>query len=148
MAEEDKVTRWPSNAELDLQRRLDEEKQQAGEAPSTGRDVAVEGNDTSDYVGVSPEYMTYANETEKPLRADGGPEEVLEDRVLERVAGAVASTERREGKSTQGGGSVTPTLYAATSGDSVQPEKVGARSGSGSHTAAKKATPPRPPASE
>lgn len=32
-----------------------------------GRDYRVEGNDTSGYIGVSPEYMTYANETEKPL---------------------------------------------------------------------------------
>lgn len=32
-----------------------------------GRDYTVEGNDTSGYIGVSPEYMTYANETEKPL---------------------------------------------------------------------------------
>lgn len=34
---------------------------------SDGRDYRVEGNDTSGYIGVSPEYMTYANETEKPL---------------------------------------------------------------------------------
>lgn len=32
-----------------------------------GRDYRVEGNDVSGYIGVSPEYMTYANETEKPL---------------------------------------------------------------------------------
>ncbi len=32
-----------------------------------GRDYRVEGNDISGYVGVDPEYMTYANETEKPL---------------------------------------------------------------------------------
>lgn len=31
-----------------------------------GRDYRVEGNDVRDYVGVDPEYMTYANETEKP----------------------------------------------------------------------------------
>lgn len=32
-----------------------------------GRDYRVEGNDTRGYVGVDPEYQTYANETEKPL---------------------------------------------------------------------------------
>ena len=31
-----------------------------------GRDFRVEGNDVDGYVGVSPEYRTYANETEKP----------------------------------------------------------------------------------
>lgn len=35
-----------------------------------GRDYRVEGNDTSGYIGVSPEYMTYANETEKPTLTD------------------------------------------------------------------------------
>lgn len=35
-----------------------------------GRNYRVEGNDTSGYVGVSPEYMTYANKTEKPELTD------------------------------------------------------------------------------
>ena len=39
-------------------------------AQNDGRDFAVEGNDLSGYVGVSPEYMNYANETEAPLRGD------------------------------------------------------------------------------
>jgi hypothetical protein len=42
------------------------------------RRYAVEGNKTSNYFGVSPEYQTYANETEKPMRAQGGPEAELE----------------------------------------------------------------------
>ncbi len=40
------------------------------EAEVDGRDYRVEGNDTSGYVGVSPEYMTYANPTEKPILTD------------------------------------------------------------------------------
>lgn len=32
-----------------------------------GRDYRVAGNDISGYVGVDPEYMTYANKTEQPL---------------------------------------------------------------------------------
>jgi hypothetical protein len=38
------------------------------------RNFAVEGNDLSGYIGVSPEYMTYADETQKPYSTD---EEVL-----------------------------------------------------------------------
>lgn len=34
------------------------------------RAFAVEGNDLSGYVGVSPEYRTYANETDKPMLSD------------------------------------------------------------------------------
>jgi hypothetical protein len=35
-----------------------------------GRDYRVEGNDVRDYVGVSPEYKTYANEYDKPILTD------------------------------------------------------------------------------
>jgi hypothetical protein len=35
-----------------------------------GRDYRVEGNDVRDYVGVDPEYMTYANPTEAPMLTD------------------------------------------------------------------------------
>lgn len=35
--------------------------------PEEGRDFRVEGNDISGYVGVDPEYMTYASDTEKPI---------------------------------------------------------------------------------
>lgn len=42
------------------------------QAPHDGEvnQYAVEGNDLSGYVGVSPEYATYANETEKPSLTD------------------------------------------------------------------------------
>jgi hypothetical protein len=35
-----------------------------------GRDFRVEGNVVDGYIGVSPEYRTYAQETEKPLLSD------------------------------------------------------------------------------
>lgn len=41
-----------------------------------GRDFRVEGNDTSAYVGTSPEYMTYANETEQPHAGEGAEAEL------------------------------------------------------------------------
>ena len=40
------------------------------EITDEGRSFAVEDNDLDHYVGVSPEYMTYANETEKPMLTD------------------------------------------------------------------------------
>lgn len=39
--------------------------------PVSGRDFTVEGNDMLGYVGVSPEYRNYANDTEKPYIAPG-----------------------------------------------------------------------------
>lgn len=38
--------------------------------PEGARDYRVEGNDVRDYVGVDPEYMTYANPTEAPMLTD------------------------------------------------------------------------------
>jgi hypothetical protein len=35
-----------------------------------GRDFRVEGNDVRDYVGVDPEYMTYANPGDAPMLTD------------------------------------------------------------------------------
>jgi hypothetical protein len=40
------------------------------EHPKGARDYRVEGNDVRDYVGVDPEYMTYANPTEAPMLTD------------------------------------------------------------------------------
>jgi hypothetical protein len=47
------------------------------EAPAgegDGRDFRVEGNKTDNYVGTSPEYMTYANKTEAPVEAKDSAE--------------------------------------------------------------------------
>lgn len=40
---------------------------------------AVEDNDTSAYVGVDPIYQNYANETERPIKADEADEDTTED---------------------------------------------------------------------
>lgn len=44
----------------------------------TGRSFAVQGNDISGYVGVSPEYRTYANEIDKPLMTETDYEQLKE----------------------------------------------------------------------
>jgi len=48
-----------------------------GKARDFGESSTDEG-----FVGVAPEYANYANDTGKPLRAEEGPEQVLEDEVL------------------------------------------------------------------
>lgn len=84
---------------------------------------AVEGNDTSAYVGVNPEYATYANETEKPLRAEEGTaERYFEDQLTSpkkfAVGAAVVS------QPTEGGGSSVPLLYPDVSGEGYVNEPV------------------------
>lgn len=49
-------------------------------ADEGGRDFRVEGNETDGYVGVSPEYQTYANDTEAPLESD---EDSAEQKVFD-----------------------------------------------------------------
>src|SRR6059058_127963 len=70
-----------STAQVDLEQRLSNDNasplariEGSGNTNEVNAPYAVEGNDTSGYVGVSPEYMTYANDTEKPLTADEGVE--------------------------------------------------------------------------
>lgn len=52
---------------------------EAPEEDGSGRDFAVEDNELDGYVGTSPEYMTYANETEKPGVAEDGVEAQIFD---------------------------------------------------------------------
>jgi len=47
-----------------------------------GRDMRVEGNDVSGYIGVSPEYQNYASETEAPLQPS---KKADKDEIAERV---------------------------------------------------------------
>lgn len=46
------------------------------------RDWTGDGNDVEDFVGVSPEYKNYANETDKPLVGDE------DELILKRVGNA------------------------------------------------------------
>lgn len=55
------------------------------EEDENARSFAVEGNDLEGYIDVSPEYMTYANASEKPHKAEEGPEQVLEEFAYEEA---------------------------------------------------------------
>lgn len=124
--------RWPSNAELDLQRRLDEAKDEparlsalrggAGQVSDSSTPYAVEDNDTSEYVGVSPEYMTYADERQAPMRAEGGVEAEVEKKALQ--ATPVRGVTTKDDSQTQGGGTTHETVYPATSGEDFSSDKV------------------------
>lgn len=93
--------------QLDLERRL--AREEAGLGPPSAlnaepdedtaglaRDFRVEDNDTSGYFGVAPEYQNYANETERPLVAEEGPEAAAEERLAEAASAEVPSTEAPE----------------------------------------------------
>jgi hypothetical protein len=49
---------------------VDQRKEYVHDPEVHGRDYRVEGNDVRDYIGVDPEYMTYANETDAPILTD------------------------------------------------------------------------------
>lgn len=130
MAEEDKVDNRP-NSQKDLELRLagghrpSEIAKLADERDRTGAPVtyAVEGNDTSGYIGVSPEYATYANETEAPLQGTEGVEAEAGARLTQPLR-QVDTEARYEGKQITGVGSKDPVLYSEVSGDIYQTEKV------------------------
>lgn len=62
-----------------------------------GRDYRVEGNDTRGYVGVDPEYQTYANETEKPLNTS---QEEWDLGLLDHLEGNMDETAEADGTET------------------------------------------------
>ncbi len=126
-----KPTRTPSTDELDYQRRLDENfapdtRSTTGEPTEVYAPFAAKGNDTSAYVGVSPEYMTYADDTHKPLRADDGVEAKREARVLDAapVVAAGATTALDADTSTQGAGNSSDLVYTGASGEGYTAQKA------------------------
>lgn len=90
---------------------------------STQTSFAVEGNDTSAYIGVSPEYATYSDSAFKPMRGDGGPEEEAVDKntVNLRVNKIVKPVESQQ---VEGVGSTDPLIYSETSGSVWKTEVV------------------------
>lgn len=98
MAEDNEANYEKPSSQVDLERRLENDNRSSqvlvdsdeynqrkadGDLEDTpGRDMRVEGNDISGYVGVDPVYQNYASDTEAPLPADEG----AESKVFERVA--------------------------------------------------------------
>lgn len=92
MATSKKAQYAPPASQVDLEARLengnasDKVLSTAEIAPTpdpkevAGQSYAVEGNKLDGYIGTSPEYMTYANDTEKPGH---NPEDSVEDEVAE-----------------------------------------------------------------
>lgn len=58
------------SANDETQALVDQRAEYVHDPETMGRDYRVEGNDVRDYIGVDPEYMTYANATEAPGLTD------------------------------------------------------------------------------
>lgn len=70
-----------STTQLDLEARQSEDYvSPIAKAKTVGPNDSLV--DDSGFVGVSPEYANYANETDAPLSSDEGAEKDLEDRIL------------------------------------------------------------------
>ncbi len=121
----------PPTSQVDLKRRLEQDGV-AGEHPLDSDDdsvnptkqrdlFAVEGNDTDHYIGVSEEYRTYANDTEKPYPFEGAEGDEVKRQMDVYAVGkpVVAETEH-----TKGGGSTYETVTTHESGGATQPDVV------------------------
>lgn len=76
---ENEVDNRPTS-QIDAERVLAEQRGDEVSSTAVARSFAVEGNDVSGYVGVSPEYQNYAEETHAPIAADEGIEREIEER--------------------------------------------------------------------
>lgn len=79
----------------------DESKSEAPKNPTAeylglpdARNLAVEGNDLDGYIGVSPEYMNYADETMRPFATEEERIPVAELRDIEDAASASDDSEK------------------------------------------------------
>ena len=73
-------------SQIDAERRMAIEKGETPDEDTPARVFAVEGNDLSEYVGVSPEYQTYAEDTHKP-----GEFTEVEGDLVERQKAAIST---------------------------------------------------------
>jgi hypothetical protein len=127
MSDDDKTYTTVPTSQKDLEARLDSDfaPTSTGTATTDPTEVrapyATEDTDTSAYIGVSPEYMTHADVTTQPFRAEEGPE----DEVLDILQGgmAVAPTpDPKKNDTSVGGGSLSESVYTATSGEDFSSE--------------------------
>ena len=113
-------------SQLDLEARVEKDyavNEKVDVDPNVVNDpYKVEGNDTSEYVGVDADRMTYANDTEKPLKGDGVEDKVAKELLKGNFAFGTDPEEPR--KQTLGSGSSEPVVYPVTSGESVKTEIV------------------------
>lgn len=141
MADEEQVTA-PTTEQVDLERRYVEEglmdpKDVSDQAAvPEARSFEVEGNDTSAYVGVSPEYMGYGDETQRPYAAEGGVQQVAEEKFAEAISAeapeAVEADEQTQvnagviapGQSPVETPAAQPAAASTPAGQSAQPAAV------------------------
>lgn len=117
MSDENKPYTTRPTTQVDLEARLERDnlpvKEQV-DPNATNAPYAVEGNDTSGYIGVDPDKMTYASDTEAPLSGDGAEDKVAK----EQLSGyAYGEDEKRKGEQTLGSGSSVPVVGVTTSGE-------------------------------
>jgi hypothetical protein len=93
----DKTYTTKSSQTIDYEQRLAREKgDDTGAGDLEPRSFAVEGNKLDGYVGVNPEYMTYANVGQAPGVATKGAEAEIEQRLREAPAGVAGAVTKPE----------------------------------------------------
>ena len=118
--------------------------QEQGEA----RSFLVEGNKVTEYIGTSPEYATYANETEAPLPIEGdkNPEKaIFEQFAASPVPGVlkVDGNVEYEGEKKQREDAAKASEEARSKGADTGADSSADTTGEGTE-AAKQATQPKP----
>jgi hypothetical protein len=110
---DDNETVLPTS-QLDLQRRLDEDRDKDKDSKKESDEVyapyATEDTDVTHYLGTSPEYMTHADVLNQPFAAEDGPEaealKILKDASDQDVPKAERKNEEPK--------AATPTVTAPT----------------------------------
>ncbi len=67
------------------------------EAPAPARTFAVDDNDLTEYVAVAPEYQTYANEYDRPMKPEGVYGEVFDNAALSADEDGLEREEEEDG---------------------------------------------------
>jgi hypothetical protein len=113
----DGVSYEPPTTLVDLARYLDTEAGNPPPVVDAPVSYEVEGNDTSAYVGVAPEYQTYGDPTQQPFGSEDGPEAEIERRFAETLATP------KTGQTTTGAAGTSPAAAPVTPADTPQKQE-------------------------
>lgn len=126
--------RYPTRDELDYAARKEAgfpglgvpATQSQGVVTALNPPYAVEDNDTSAYLGVAPEYMTYAEDLNKPFKAEGSADDeaevAREEKLISQTPLVAPRPATPEANQTEGGGSTQETVGTALSGENFSSE--------------------------
>lgn len=122
MADDDAIVKPTSTLEWEARLDAEDPDRTEDEVDPDGRQLHLDDNDLTGFVGAAPEYRNYANETDRPFFAEEGAEREFEARHTNQSDGILAR--EREALGGEVHWNTSGTIPAALETDRVKAVKA------------------------